>query len=60
MDLIFVAHVVCMITIFQKNNNNEKKKGNKPYKNFQEEYELTHGDIHYYGKEVEVYQIIFV
>ena len=45
---------------FSKNNNNEKKKGNKPYKNFQEEYELTHGDIHYYGKEVEVYQIIFV
>ena len=45
---------------FSKNNNDEQKKGNKPYKNFQEEYELTHGDIHYYGKEVEVYQIIFV
>ena len=45
---------------FSKNNNDEQKKGNKPYNNFQEEYELTHGDINFYGKEVEVYQIIFV
>lgn len=44
---------------FSKNNNDEQKKGNKPYNNFTEEYELTHGDVHFYGKEVEVFQIIF-
>ena len=49
-----------MLDYFSKNNNEEQKKGNKPYNNFQEEYELTHGDINFYGKEVEVYQIILV
>ena len=29
-------------------------------KNFTEGYELTHGDIHFYGKEVEVFQILFI
>ena len=45
---------------FSKNNNDEQKKGNKPYNGFTEEYELTHGDIHFYGKEVEVFQVIFI
>ena len=43
---------------FSKNNNDEQK--SKPYKDFTEEYELTHGDVHFYGKEVEVFQVIFI
>ena len=43
---------------FSKNNNDEQS--NKPYKDFTEQYELTHGDVHFYGKEVEVFQVIFI
>ena len=45
---------------FSKNNNDEQNSSGKPYNNFTEEYELTHGDVHYYGKEVEVFQVIFI
>ena len=43
---------------FSKNNNDEQK--GKSYKDFTEDYELTHGDIHFFGKEVEVFQVIFI
>ena len=43
---------------FSKNNNDEQK--GKNYEGFTEKYELTHGDIHFYGKKVEVFQVIFI